>query len=59
MDALLEYVGASLCADGVDFHLLPSSELDLLLCLHFSHKKLNVLYLETCTFCITALAMVK
>jgi transcription-repair coupling factor (superfamily II helicase) len=38
MDAVLEYIGVLLDRRGVDFHLLPSPKLDLLLCLHISHK---------------------
>ena len=38
MDAVLEYVGEFLGGGGVDFHLLPSPGLDLLLCLHVSYK---------------------
>ena len=38
MDAIIEYIEAFLRGRRVDFHLLPSAELDLLLCLHISHK---------------------
>jgi transcription-repair coupling factor (superfamily II helicase) len=38
MDAIIEYIEAFLNGRRVDFHLLPSSGLDLLLCLHISDK---------------------
>ena len=38
MDALVEYINIFLGEGCVDFHLLPSPELNLLLCLHISHE---------------------
>ena len=38
MDAVIKYIEDFLGRQSVDFHLLPSSELDLLLCLHISDK---------------------